>query len=1010
MRILRILLLLVLVIIVFAGCGGPNSSSYFVQVTISVVDAVTNSAISSANTTMENGPVGQTSNGVTIFMNVQGDKDYKITTSAAGYTSISQSIHVGQSNLTMSVQMSKIMGTISGITVDDSSQAVSGVTAKIIELSKIVVSDESGQFNFKDIPVTDQVYSIEFLKSGYMPRTMTNIIFPSGNNNINLGSIIMSNSPGTISGRVTDLNGQAVYNACVKVQETNQTATADGNGDYTLQILPGTYTLVFSDARFVTYTKSDVVVTANKSTVVNASLSPKPGTISGICVNASNIHLSGITVKIISTGTSTITDSSGYFKFDSVTPGNYTLEFSNPSYQTLTQTVTVQNGKDLIIGNIQMTAKVGALSGRVINIDNGTPVPSATIRIIELNVSAPSDSNGYFSFTGVRIGTYTIEGTAANYSTARTNNIVIVENQTTNMPDLRLSSSPGSLAGICRNSAGSPLAGVSVTIMELTGFSVLTDSSGAFTISSVQPGTYTIKFSLANYSDLIEQSVKINSNQITNMGIVTIFPIPGSVSGKSTAGASVVLRGSSYSTTVNSSGAFAITNINPGNYTLDISLTNHTPVSLNISVSPNQNTDTGDNPLTAIPGQITGNTNASTVLIVQLERSAQVTNGSFQFTNVIPGTYTLRYTRSNYQSKDIIVTVNPNAITSAGQVDLTPTNGTIKGYINSSGCTVTLVEINNSQYFGSAAYFQFENLQPRDYHLKIEKPGFLSKIIVVSLQPGQINDQGTVNPSTTQVPWAGNHTQNEVLNWVSNKGYFSLNISQTVSYQITQSYGGSLTASIYSESGSQLASNTSYNPSGPITVGVTHNCSPGTYYVTGGNSTNSTFYAYNDVKGPSISLNKTCGFNLNSITVTINASDSVSGVDYLGYAFAPTTSTPINFNTIVSGGIATINEPGEWYLHIKTWDGSTSHNATNYYEGPFLIGSGYAVQFQSSMMEYAGLFNEQKSPEASFTGSPLAALRSPEPNSETKKYPIGEASVGLLIGSLALTARKRRKI
>ena len=67
-----------------------------------------------------------------------------------------------------------------------------------------------------------------------------------------------------IGGRVTDEKGQALVYASILVKGTTQGTTANKEGDYFLQLKPGTYTLV---AQYVGYSRQERTITVGEDNI-----------------------------------------------------------------------------------------------------------------------------------------------------------------------------------------------------------------------------------------------------------------------------------------------------------------------------------------------------------------------------------------------------------------------------------------------------------------------------------------------------------------------------------------------------------------------------------------------------------------------------------------------------------------------------------------------------------------------------------------------------------------------
>jgi iron complex outermembrane receptor protein len=77
-----------------------------------------------------------------------------------------------------------------------------------------------------------------------------------------------------------------------------------------------------------------------------------------------------------------------------------------------------------------------AVSGRLVNSLSGDPIPSAVVRIDELNRTTTSDANGAFTFESVPAGTYHLSVQSAGYTTRRTE--VTVASTALSMVDLNV--------------------------------------------------------------------------------------------------------------------------------------------------------------------------------------------------------------------------------------------------------------------------------------------------------------------------------------------------------------------------------------------------------------------------------------------------------------------------------------------------------------------------------------------------------------------------------------------
>ncbi|RFZ84235.1 TonB-dependent receptor [Mucilaginibacter terrenus] len=92
-----------------------------------------------------------------------------------------------------------------------------------------------------------------------------------------------------IKGTVTSgLSNTVVQNVTVKVANTNEGTVTDSAGNYTLQLKPGNYSLLFTKVGFKSRTAYDIQVNSVKATVVDVALDEETATLDEVKVVASS--------------------------------------------------------------------------------------------------------------------------------------------------------------------------------------------------------------------------------------------------------------------------------------------------------------------------------------------------------------------------------------------------------------------------------------------------------------------------------------------------------------------------------------------------------------------------------------------------------------------------------------------------------------------------------------------------------------------------------------------------
>lgn len=108
---------------------------------------------------------------------------------------------------------------------------------------------------------------------------------------ITLGVLSMASAQkGYLRGQVFDPDlGESVIGANIYIEGTTTGTVSDFDGNYSLPLEPGTYTIVYSSISYVTATISDVVIVADEVTSLNINLSSDIQQLEGVVVSATLI-------------------------------------------------------------------------------------------------------------------------------------------------------------------------------------------------------------------------------------------------------------------------------------------------------------------------------------------------------------------------------------------------------------------------------------------------------------------------------------------------------------------------------------------------------------------------------------------------------------------------------------------------------------------------------------------------------------------------------------------------
>ena len=234
-------------------------------------------------------------------------------------------------------------GTIAGNVTDTSGTAIANATVSYSGGSTTATTNSSGAYT---LSVAAGTYNVTTSATGYQPFTQQNVSVTSGSTattNFSLSPLV-----GTISGAVTSSTGAAIPNATVSYSGGSATATTNSSGSYTLNVAPGTYSVIAAAAGYQSATWQNVTVTNGTTTTLNIVLT-QVGTLSGTVTTSTGAGIANATVSYGGGSNTATTNASGAYTLN-VAPGTYSVTASATGYLGSTQqNVTVTAGNTTIV-------------------------------------------------------------------------------------------------------------------------------------------------------------------------------------------------------------------------------------------------------------------------------------------------------------------------------------------------------------------------------------------------------------------------------------------------------------------------------------------------------------------------------------------------------------------------------------------------------------------------------------------------------------------------------------
>ncbi len=223
----------------------------------------------------------------------------------------------------------------------------------------------------------------------------------------------------------------------------------------------------------------------------NTNLPPITYSITGIVSGAP----AGTTVTLTGAANATTTTNSiGYYQFSGLSNGSYTVTPSNAGYlfSPASKPVTISSGNavntDFTVTNaFNITGTVsGAPQGVTITL-SGDAIATAT-----------TNSIGYYQFTGLSNGAYTVTPSMPGYTLYPASHSVTISSANAGNTNFAVVFGiPGTVM-----SGGAGLSGVTITLVNSSGSSTTrtTDINGNYSAFGLDAGTYTISAAKANYA------------------------------------------------------------------------------------------------------------------------------------------------------------------------------------------------------------------------------------------------------------------------------------------------------------------------------------------------------------------------------------------------------------------------------------------------------------------------------------------------------------------------------
>lgn len=316
--------------------------------------------------------------------------------------------------------------------------------------------------------------------------------------------LVLQYFPGTLCGRVVDAVTKEPLHALVSTQDGIATLTDAEGLFFFSHLAPGTYTLTASMGHFQSQTLTSQIF-PQKRTDLQFLLERNPGIISGLVLQEQDgTAIASASIAAFSGGVQvaqTLSDSSGFYRFENLPWGLYQIVAKAPKFQSLSK-----KAKSLPAGMITLNLPLSIAPGGIAGMVQGVS------QIVQIQLSANgspittlyTNQEGGFFIDHLQPGIYTVTASCQNFQ-IETQEIIVYPETTSEMA-FTLKIHPGSIKGIVCDEEAHLLPGTFLSCFynDHLVFSSSTDDQGRFLIQNLKPGSYLLR---AEKSDFFQKEL-----------------------------------------------------------------------------------------------------------------------------------------------------------------------------------------------------------------------------------------------------------------------------------------------------------------------------------------------------------------------------------------------------------------------------------------------------------------------------------------------------------------------
>ncbi|MBZ0264134.1 carboxypeptidase regulatory-like domain-containing protein [bacterium] len=506
---------------------------------------------------------------------------YTVEASLPGYSSSNYAVNLGPGEALGNLQLNL---TVNSATITGTVREPNGTAVPNASVTSGEVSVQSNNFGVYTISLLPGNRSLSASKANYANNTVGPFNLSHGQNLENVAIELNANSA-LVSGRITS-GGEGVRNARVRAtpQNGNPVDFNTGiNGNFSMGLNPGTYTLTSSKQGFVV-SPADYQLNLEPGAQVNNrnfTMQPYIGTIYGTVTSNGN-PLAGVSITITSLQggdpIQTSTGLQGTYRVTVSPDQRYRVRAQKAGYQTITH--ELQNNVELgqeVSRPFAMQFVSASIAGRIRS--EGNPVPGASITATGNGneLTTVTDQSGNFLLS-MQPGNFELSVSNAGYHTLDST-FTLAPGENRQNVVYRLVPNPATISGrITSGGQGVLSARVDAVRQEGGNYAVFTDDQGYYTFSRLIGGSYRLTSSKSGFNSLTQNAgLLLDGQNLEGFNFQLVAQTSGFngivSSSQGAPQANVTVRatrsnGNTYTASTNPQGQYTLSPIPAGTYTL----------------------------------------------------------------------------------------------------------------------------------------------------------------------------------------------------------------------------------------------------------------------------------------------------------------------------------------------------------------------------------------------------------------------------------------------------------